>query len=227
MSRASLKVLGSGLLALLLLPAPALAAGASNEELDEVLVNGVRIKPTRDPQQIVNWLKLLVGQFRYTGYVDLRAPGLPVQLLPVQGVTDCNPFGRAPGVHCEMKVAWAEVKGPDGEELPGGHSTLLPAMVEYGLDTDRLGIRFLQVDNEGTADFGSAYLVQGTLTTTTPCPNLSGECRRISRITPTVDGKRVEMLIDIERNYRRVVRYRFMLQRVGEVPEGAISGSAQ
>lgn len=225
MSRASINVMGSGLFALLCLAAPAWGAKAESRELDEILVNGVRIKPTRDPQKIVNWLKLLVGQFRYTGYVDLNAEGVPRQMLPVQGAADCEPFGRAPGVHCEMNVAWSEVRGPEGEELLGGVSTLLPAMVDYGLDTDRFGIRYLQVDNQGTADFGSAYLVNGTLTTTTPCPNLSGTCNRIARITPAVDGKRVEMQVDIEREYQRVVRYRFVLQRVGEVPEGAISGS--
>ncbi len=92
--------IGGWLLALLL-PAMAVAADAPqaapsktvsanlpDEELDEVLVNGVRIKATRDPQKIVNWLKLLVGQFRYEGYVQPRREGALGSLLRVQGGAD-------------------------------------------------------------------------------------------------------------------------------------------
>jgi hypothetical protein len=48
MSRASINVFRIGVLSLLWLAAPAWAAKAETQELDEVLVNGVRIKPTRD-----------------------------------------------------------------------------------------------------------------------------------------------------------------------------------
>lgn len=148
-----------------LLPLAALAAEPT-QELDEVLVRGERLKPNRDPQQIVNWLKLLVGQFRYTGYVEISAEGVPRAALQVRGRADCIAFGLAPGVICTINVSWPEVHGPDGEEVPGGVSALAPAMIQYGLDTDRFAIRYMQVDNEGLADRGVGYLVGDSLTTT-------------------------------------------------------------
>jgi hypothetical protein len=211
----------------LLVSAQAMSADASDAELDEVLVNGVRIKPTRDPQAIVNWLKLLVGKFDYGGFVQLRGEGVSRDLLRVNGAANCSAFGRAPGVHCEINALWPEKKGPNGEDLLGGVSTLSPAMVEYGLDTDRLGIRYLQVDNKGLAYFGAAYLVGNTLTTTMPCPEDPVDCKRTTRVTAHVDGKLVEIEVEIEKALERKARLRFVLQRLDEVPEGAISGGGQ
>jgi hypothetical protein len=217
------------LLSALLLSNQVMSAGASDSELDEVLINGVRVKPTRDPQKIVNWLKLLVGEFSYGGYVQLRGEGVSTALLSVEGRTSCIAFGRAPGVHCELKVAWPEARGAEGQEVPevpGGISTLTPAMVEYGLDTDRLGIRYMLVDNRGMANYGDAYLVGNTLATVTPCPDIP-DCTRTTRITPRVDGELVEMEVEIEKELTRRARFRFVLQRQGDVPEGAISGGEQ
>jgi len=203
-------------------PAP---SGQQELELGEVLVRGIRTKPTRDPQKIVNWLKLLVGQFRYQGYVQLPSDGgKPGPRLLVKGLADCTAFGLAPGVQCTIKVIWPEEHGPNGEDIPGGVSTLSPAMVQYGLDVDRLGIRYLQVDNRGHGDYGQGYLVNNTLTTVTPCVDIKGNCQRISEITARPDGKVVDMQIDIEQDQARLVRYKFVLQRQGAVPEGAISG---
>jgi hypothetical protein len=210
----------------LLVPVPAMPASPTDNELDDVLVRGARIKPTRDPQQIVNWLKLLVGEFSYGGFVQLRGEGVSRELLTVNGAASCTAFGRAPGVHCELNAVWPEKKGPNGEDLIGGVSTLSPAMVEYGLDTDRLGIRFLQVDNRGMAYHGRDYLVGNTLTTVTPCPDMP-DCTRTTRITPRIDGKLVEIEIEIEKEYQRVARFRFVLQRTDAVPEGAISGGGE
>jgi hypothetical protein len=210
----------------LLVSAPVDAASSRDKELDEILIDGQRVKPTRDPQAIVNWLKLLVGKFDYGGYVQLRGEGISRDLLRVNGVADCTAFGRAPGVHCELSVVWPEKKGPDGEDLIGGVSTLSPAMVEYGLDTDHLGIRYLQVDNLGLAYYGQAYLVANTLKTITPCPDMP-ECTRTTRITPRVDGKLVEIEVELEKQLERKARFRFVLQRLDAVPEGAITGGEQ
>ena len=198
-----------------------------DEELEETLVRGNRIKPTRDPQKIVNWLKLLVGQFRYDGDVKLEADEAPETPLQVRGVADCTAFGLAPGVHCSMKVVWPEVHGKNGAEIPGGVSTLVPAMIQYGLDPDHLGIRYLQVDSKGLANYGQGYLVNDTLTTTMPCPDIAGNCQRVARIHAGIDGKLIDMQIDIERDYQPVARFTFLLHRVGAVPKGAISGGAR
>jgi hypothetical protein len=167
-----------------------------------------------------------VGKFSYGGYVQLRGEGVSRDLLRVNGAANCTAFGRAPGVHCELNAVWPERKGPYGEELIGGVSTLSPAMVEYGLDTDHLGIRYLQVDNRGMAYYGQAYLVANTLRTITPCPDMP-ECTRTTSITPHVDGKMVEIEIEIEKELERRARFRFVLQRTDAVPEGAISGGEQ
>ena len=98
-------------------------------------------------------------------------------------------------------------------------------MVQYGLDADRLAIRYMQVDNNGLADRGWGYLVADSLTTTMPCMGIAGNCRRISRITPQADGRIVGMQVDIELDSERIARYQFVLRRVGAVTEGAISGA--
>lgn len=209
-----------------LLPAAAGAAGAPDEQLDEITVNGARIKATRDPQKIVNWLKLLVGQFRYDGYVTPRREGTLGELLQVRGAADCEAFGKAPGVLCHLNVAWPEAHGTDGGEIPGGVSTLTPAIAQYGLDPDHLGIRFLQVDNKGIASYGQGYLFGDTLTTTTPCADIPDDCQRITKISAHADGRSIEMQVDIEQDSRRLVRFKFLLFRVGKPPQGAVSGGA-
>lgn len=193
-------------------------------ELDEAVVQGNRLKPTRDPQKIVNWLKLLAGQFRYEGVVELQADAGTRADRQAQGSADCTPFGLAPGVHCEIRVSWPGAQGADGAEIPGGAPTLLPAMIQYGLNPDNIGIRFLLVDNKGLSHYGQGYLVSDTLTTTTPCSELPGNCQRITRITPSVDGMTVDMQFEVEVDLQNVFRYRFQLHRVGKLPEGAISG---
>ncbi len=239
--RTSVDALASWTIALLmLLPAtvPAVAAEAQaaresppkaalpEEELDEVLVNGVRVKPVRDAQAIVNWLKLLVGRFSYSGYVQPRIEGQAANLLLVHGSADCTPFGLAPGVVCSINVSWPQAPGEGLKDIPGGMPTLNPAMVQYGLDTDHFGIRFLQVDSKGIANAGQGYLVADTLTTTAPCAEVAGDCKRITRITPRADGKFIDMQTDIEVDGRRQVRFKFLLNRLGDVPKGAISGRA-
>jgi hypothetical protein len=187
-------------------------------ELSEVVVSGAHIKADRNPQNIVNWLKRLVGQFRYTGFVQLSGDGVSPLLLVVDGGSDCRAFGRAPGVHCELNVRWPETRGGEGQEVPGGISTLTPAMVEYGLDSDHLGIRFMQVDSKGYADSGQAYLVGDTLTTTMPCVGLGENCQRVTRINAHPDLKIIEMQVEIEKDSERRARLRFVLNRVGPPP---------
>jgi hypothetical protein len=86
-------------------------------------------------------------------------------------------------------------------------------MIVYALDLNYLGIQFLHVDSRGMADSGLGYLTGDTLTTTTDCVDLSGDCKRISRIEARPDGKRIQMQIDIEQDGTRLVRYTFVLRR--------------
>jgi hypothetical protein len=210
-------VLRSLLVCLLLLPAAARAAQpeqGSNQQLDEIIVNGVRVKPDRDAVKILGWLRRFVGDFSYSGYVDVRAEGIPrqSQRQGVAGSARCVAFGKAPGVNCSLSVIWSEVHAPDGGDVLGGVSTLNPAMLQLGLDPDRLGIRFMQVDNRGIADRGNGYLFTNTLTTTNPCAGIP-DCLRTTRINAHPDGNFIEMQIDLEKDGIRVVRYLLVMTR--------------
>jgi len=186
------------------------------DELDEIVVTGAR--RVRNPQKIVDWLKRLVGQFSYDGYVDLSSEGAPQGRRAVKGAGDCTGFGPGPGVQCVMKAIWPEARGSNGEEIPGGISTLAPAMVLYGLDPDYMGIRYLQLDNRGIAEGGLGELDGETLTSKAPCATLPAPCQRITRINAHPDGKLIQMQIDIQREDQRLVRFMFVMHRVGPVP---------
>lgn len=203
-------------------PSPA-TTRESLTELDEVLVSGA--KPSRKPSEIITWLRRLVGRFNYEGYVEQYYEGTPARRQPVQGVGNCVAFGIAPGVVCGINVRWPKEIEPAGGDGPGQVSTLVPATIMYGLDADFLAVRYLQVDSRGLAEGGHAYLVGSTLTTTTPCADIPDKCLRISRIYAPPDGKVIEMQIDIERDYKRLVRFMFLLRRSSSVPADKSSGS--
>lgn len=194
--------------------ADAPAAVEPDEELEEVLVSGARA--IRNPERILAWLNRLVGHFSWEGYVELGSDGAPGGRQVVTGASKCVSYG--PAVHCAMQVNWPEVHGSNGEDLPGGVSTLAPAMAMYALDMNHLAVNSMQVDNRGMADSGQGYLRGNTLTTTTACVDLPGKCQRISRIDARRDGKLIQMQVDIERDGKRVVRYAFVLNRMETRP---------
>jgi hypothetical protein len=189
------------------------ASGRRDQELSEVLVQGQRTKPVRDPQAIIDWMRRLVGQFRYIGYVELHDPnGKTRGQQPVSGKGDCVAFGLAPGVQCTITVSWPEGHGDNGQEILGGVSTLEPAMVLYGLDPDELAVHYLLVDNKGVADGGLGFIKGDTMTTADPCVGIPGDCTRTTKITAQRDGKLVQMQIDIEREGNLAVRYLFVMR---------------
>jgi hypothetical protein len=188
-------------------------ADKRDQELSEVLVQGSRTKPVRDPQAIIDWMRRLVGQFRYVGYVELHDPnGAPRGQQRVSGKGDCVAFGLAPGVQCTITVSWPAAQGDNGQEILGGVSTLEPAMVLYGLDPDELAVHYLLVDNKGVADGGLGYIKGDTMTTRDPCVGIPGDCTRTTKITAQRDGKLVQMQIDIEREGNLAVRYLFVMR---------------
>jgi hypothetical protein len=190
-------------------PNAATTPKATDPELDEILVNGKRIKPERNMQAVVDWMRRLVGQFRYQGYVELRSPdGAPLGKQDVQGISDCVAFGLAPGVQCSVKVEWPAVEGSD--RLVGAVSTLQPAMILYGFDPDHRAVHMLQVDNKGIADGALGYIQGDTLIAAAPCEGIPGNCQRITRITAKPDGKLIQTQIDIEIDGQRVTRYLFL-----------------
>lgn len=185
--------------------------GEQDEELEEVIVSGTA-KIVRSPRALRSWLKRLVGQHSYGGYVELGGEGVPQERRLVSGAGNCIPLDEI-AVHCEIRIRWPDVKAADGAGLPGGVSALAPAIILYGLDPTNQGIRSLLVDSLGMAHGGLGELRGNTLTTSTPCVDLPGKCSRVSRVVAQPDGK-IRMEIDIELESTRVARHVFDLERV-------------
>jgi hypothetical protein len=184
----------------------------SAEELGEVLIEG--LKAERDPQKVINWLAHLVGEFTYEGQVDVHAQGNPEDMHAVRGSGSCVGYGPAPAVQCDVNVRWSKAQGENGEAVLGGVSTLDPAIMLFGFASDRVGIRYMLVDNQGTADAALGYVVGNTLVSRAPCANVPGNCERVVHITISEDAKEIDMRIDLEIDYRRAVRFEFGMRRV-------------
>lgn len=185
------------------------------EELSEVTVSGE--KPTRKVADLIPWLRRLLGQYVYEGYVDLGGKGEEEDRHPVKGSGYCIGFGLAPGVQCEIHVSWPEVRGPDGEEVMGGVSTFTPAMILYGLEPDEIGIRYLQVDSKGLAEGGTGLVTGDTAAFRTPCADIPMGCQRVVRITARSESQFVDMQIDTELDYQLATRYRFHMTRIAKL----------
>lgn len=195
-------------------PAASGTASTPDQELEEVVVSGKRsndLKRNRNPTELAAWLNRLRGDFTYDGVVELGSQDSRIRRRTASGASKCGAFG--PAVSCVVQVTWQETYDSEGGEIPGGVSTLAPAMATYAIDLNNLGIQFLQVDSRGMADSGWGYLTGDTLTTTTDCVDLPGDCKRISRIEARPDGKLIRMQTDIEQDEKRIVRYTFLLRR--------------
>lgn len=203
----------------LLASATTFAAAPPTEEeiLDEVTVSGAR--PTRQPSEIMLWMRRLPGQFAWEGHVDLRGQGDPEDLRPVSGQADCVGFGPVPAVNCDVRARWPEAVAPDGSALPGGVSNLDPAMILYGFEPDMVGVRWMLVDSKGVAEPAFGLLVGNTLYSRTNCVKTPGNCQRTVRITAKPDLKMVEIDIDIDQDFRKVLAYHFVLRRVPPPPD--------
>jgi hypothetical protein len=214
-------------------PAPSLQ---NPEELDEVIVEGRRSKEKpkppswKDLQRPLDWLARLVGRFVVDGYVDLHGNGNAGDLLNVQGRADCVGFGMAPAVLCNLKLRWPDTRGPDGEDIPGGTSSLNPAVIMYGYDpatpeflrgyqSDNSGIQYILVDSHGLAQTAVGNLVAAdTMQSRSSCVELPGDCERVVRITALPDLKSVEMRIELVVEQQRALRFLFVLHRVPGSP---------
>ena len=186
----------------------------ARDDLDEVVVSGARI--VLDQPSLREWVKRLVGKYAFEGFVELGGEGAPPDRRVASGGGRCIAYGGVPAVQCLIRVQWPDIKAEDGTDLPGGVSALSPAMITYGLDKGNKGIRSLLVDNAGMANGGLGELRGNTLTTTTPCVDLPGDCKRISRVSAQPGGKLIRMQIDIVQEATRIVHYEFQLYRVAE-----------
>jgi hypothetical protein len=204
----------------LVLASPCLLAAAQaqiaqpDEQLDEVVVGGIRLKSERNPQKVIDWMARLVGSFTFEGHVDLRDKGNAADLRPVQGDGICTGFGPAPAVQCELRVRWPEVTGKNGEPIPGGVSYFDPAMILYGFEPNRIGIRYMLVGSRGVSTSDLARLVGDTLVSRKPCADFPGNCQRVMRVTAASDLRQVEMRIELQVDGVKALEYAFVMNRV-------------
>lgn len=195
-----------------------------------------RSKLTTLPEDLSAWLGLLVGEYSYDGHVDLCGNGIAADKRPVTGRADCIASGSTPNVHCKVHVSWPDTKGINGAPVLGGVSNLRPAQFVYSLESSGKraiqisgwGIRFMQVDDKGIAEWASGVLVGDTFTSAEPCLDMPDDvCRKIIRITARPDSNEISMVADIEIGPARVLHQEFVLHRQPRISRGEQSpGSA-
>lgn len=229
------------LLALVLVaPGPVMAAAAASsssaapaivadppaqrlDELDEVVVEGRRRRDVprswNDYQEPFNFLARLVGQFTITGLVDLHAQGRSEDLRKVAGRANCLGFGSAPGVQCDLTVRWPQSPGPGGEEIPGGISTLDPAVLLFGFEPDAPGVSFVSLDNRGIMDTAVGRMISpNTMLARSKCVAMPGNCERTARITVEPGFNIIRLNIDLAIDQQKSASFEFVLNRAPETP---------
>lgn len=202
------------------------------QQLDEVTVEGRRERQHK-PQQSFDWLARLVGEFTIEGHVLANPDGSSSESREAQGHALCVGFGVAPGVLCDLKVRWPEVTGADGAPVPGGVSTLDPAVMLFGFnlgahadpihggrynaaaDPESYTIAHILIDSRGVAEAGSGFRAgTDTMTSRAPCVAIPAGCERLVRIIAPDDLKTVQMRIDLAIDGDVALRHEFVLHRV-------------
>jgi hypothetical protein len=160
-------------------------------------------------------------------------------------------------VQCILDVAWQdfyEVITPSDDvsstgpgsgiySLPGGVTTLSPAMALFGLDPAESGIKYLLVDQKGLPEGGPGAIRGNRATFKTTCvngpelfsrmkppprppdpPRLEGPprtCERILRLDAKPDASLMHWSMDIEINGEPWTRYEMTLRREQAVAMGS------
>lgn len=203
-------------------PEPARQQADADEVLEEVVVDGRR--PVRKPQAILDWMARLVGEFTVAGKVDLHGHS-EADLLDVQGRSTCVGLGPGPAVQCELRIRWPEARGSGGEEMAGGVSNLDPAMMVFGFEPNRIGIRHMLVGSDGIADGAMGYLLSGdTLVTRAKCGGVAGACERMVQVIAEPDAQTVRMRIEVQIDLRKAVTIAFVMHRVPGSPSRVYPG---
>jgi hypothetical protein len=172
-------------------------------------INFKAIEPVTEPAQVEEWLRRLVGRFKYDGMVQMGdcapvpsanggAPPPPTDLCQgITGKSDCITIGSGPGVQCVLNVTWRDIFLVDfenGEAREIMVSYLDPAMELYGLEPGSLSISRLLVNNKGLAENGRGSIKGHIAKFKSPCVNTvvsrnAEECYRILRIEAKPDAK--------------------------------------
>jgi hypothetical protein len=176
------------------------------------------IEPVTEPAQVEEWLRRLMGRFRYDGMVQMGdcAPLPPAGGGPppppsdlCQGITgksDCVTIGTGPGLQCVLNVTWRDIYQFDFENGAAREimvSYLDPAMELYGLEPGTLTMSRLLVNNKGLAENGRGSIKGYTAKFKSPCVNTvvsehAEECYRIVRIEAKPDARLLYMWLGIQ-----------------------------
>jgi hypothetical protein len=218
----------------LLLPVPALCAGftcaSSTNAGEKGVLEAPEIADDRDPDALTSgkdmqaWLKRLVGQYTYGGFVDLCGKGNPKDQRPVAGKADCIAAGPTPAVHCRVNVTWSAAYKENGAPVLGGVSTLAPAELLFGMEIptnpmtvgkgpNGWGLVVLQQDSNGEAEWASGELLGDTFYSRSVCFDIPGDCHKSKWITARPESDEISMVLDITIDRQRVLRQSFILHR--------------
>jgi hypothetical protein len=208
----------------------------------ETEVNFKAIEPVTEPAQVEEWLRRLVGRFRYDGMVQMGdcAPLPPAGGGPppppsdlCQGITgksDCVTIGTGPGVQCVLNVTWRDIfqmNFETGEAREIMVSYLDPAMELYGLEPGSLTMSRLLVNNKGLAENGRGSIKGHTAKFKSPCVNTivsrnAEECHRILRIDAKPDARLLHVWFGMQFEPAAETTYAVMtLRRVTPEEESA------
>lgn len=226
------RLLAGALLGCVLLAADGANAAprGDNVEIEAVTPESREARRVQLEQEMAAWLPRLVGRFKYEGVADLRSEAerlappdttRPMRVKSATGKGDCVAIGNGPGVQCVMHVLWDEEWGPSGEPVEGGVSFLGPAATLYGFDPIAAEVRYLMLNTSGVAE-SEVGILRGDRTNwtfETHCESdPSARCRRMIRIAAPLDGKFVQLSIDLEQQIRGswtlVAAFTFDMRRV-------------
>lgn len=197
-------------------------AEAGLEELDEVFVEGKRVRPKpysyKELQKRIDWMARLVGEFDIGGTVVRIGAGGQEESTPVIGRADCVGFGIGPGVQCELRVGWRATWQGEFRDERGRESTFNPTVLLVGYEPVRGGVNYILVNSLGHADTAVGEMASAdTVRARTDCAvdNFSASaCEQLMRITARPDQKTVEVHIEQSIDLEPVVRYSFVMNRV-------------
>lgn len=200
----------------------AAAAETAIEELDEVVVEGDRVKPRprsfNELQKPIDWMARLVGEFDIGGSVVISMAGDREESRDVSGHANCVGFGLGPGVQCELQVTWPVSAGPDGMEVRGGISRFDPAVLLLGYEPVQGSVNYILVDNQGFAETAVGEMSSAdTMRSRTDCALdaiAAGTCDQVLRITADPDLRTIAVRIEQRIDLAPAVRYNFVLNRV-------------
>jgi len=226
----------------LLLPAPLFAAESACappppekhsdlQELPEVVV--VPKETESYLGDLRAWLKRLVGEYTYDGYVDICGNGNPADQRPVTGRADCVAISSAPTIQCTVNMRWPLAVQQKGQAVPDSAYSVVTAHVIYGVENrfmpeqkmNRWGLMSMQVDSKGTAEWASGTLTGDTFVSKEPCVGMPGDCYKSMRITAEPNASEVIMLVDTEVGQQRVMRQGLVLHRESKSRQVESSGS--